>query len=165
MPRRRLFLATVLATALAGCGGDKASVTTAPRTATTTTHAIAISPGERPACALLFAHLQRVTLAIRSSSELIARSLNQKQLAHRIAIEQVQLRRSARLIEGGPIPAALRSAARELAVALRAFAHDFAGAQASAVKGDFQAASAAMTDAVVVKRIIRASKTIEDACR
>ena len=165
MRGRRLLLAAALAlaaAAAAGCGStDQGGVSTAP----TTTKVVTVSAAERPACALLFAHLQRVTLAIRASSELVAHSLNKKQLTRRIAIEEVQLRRSARLVESGPIPAALAPADRELASALRAFARDFAGAGTQADRGDFQAASAAMKDGAVVRRIVRASRAIENTCR
>jgi hypothetical protein len=124
-----------------------------------------VPPVERPACALLFARLQRVTLALKTSSELIAHSQNKRQLSRRIGIEQVQLRRSARLMATGPVPAQLRAADRQLVSALRAFARDFGRARAPAARGDFQAAADAMTDAPVVERILRASKKIEDACR
>jgi hypothetical protein len=150
---------------LAGCGSSKEASTTTSSHAGTSTSVLAIAPAERPACALAFANLQRVTVAIRASSELIAHSSNKKELTRRIAIEEVQLRRSARLVASGPAPAALVPAVRELASALRAFSDDFARAGVHAARGDFRAASAAMTDAAVVKRIIRASKAIEDACR
>ena len=150
---------------LAGCGGGHEASTNTSSHAATSTSVLTITPAERPACALAFANLRRVTLAIRTSSELIAHSLNKKQLTRRIAIEEVQLRRSARLVASGPVPAALVPAVGELASALRAFSEDFARAGVHAARGDFQAASAAMTDAAVVKRIIRASKAIEDACR
>jgi hypothetical protein len=160
MPRPIVtMLFVLLVTALAGCGGKKASPTTTEATAVT------IAPADRAACTLLFARLQRVTLALQTSSELIAHSINKRQLTQRIAIEQVQLQRSAKLMAGGPIPRPLVGADRDLVAALRAFARDFDRAKAPASRGDFQAASAAMSDAPVVRRILRASKTIEKACR
>ncbi len=149
----------LVVSALAGCGGDNSA------SRRTTTGAITVSPADRPACALLFARLQRVTLAIKTSSELIAHSLSKRQLVRRIAIEQVQLERSARLMAGGPIPAALVAADRRLVAALRAFSRDFARARKPAARGDFQAAAAAMTDRPVEQRIIGASKTIEQSCK
>jgi hypothetical protein len=149
----------VLLVALAGCGGG----TTASRE--TATLAIVVAPSDRPACELLYARLQRVTLAIRTSSELLARSLNKHQLTRRIAIEQVQLERSARLMAGGPIPAPLVAADRRLVAALRAFSRDFARAGKPAARGDFQAAAAAMTDRPVEQQILGASKMIEHACK
>jgi hypothetical protein len=123
-----------------------------------------IAPAERPACALLFARLQRVTIALQTSSDLIAHSLNKEQLGRRIAIEQVQLRRSAALMTGGPVPAALVAADRSLVASLRAFSSDFGRARIAAGRGDFRAATTAMGDAPVVHRILAASKTIESAC-
>jgi hypothetical protein len=64
----------------------------------------------------------------------------------------------------GPVPAPLADANRKLVAALRAFTDDFARAKAPAARGDFQAATDAMTDQAVVQRIVDASKTIEDAC-
>ncbi|SRR6266511_102660 len=159
--RARMTTLSVLlvASVLAGCGGGGRSA--APRTTTT---AIAVAPADRPACALLFARLKRVTLAIKTSSELIAHSLNKRQLSRRIAIEQVQLERSATLMSGGPIPVPLVAADRRLVTALRAFSRDFARARKPAARGDFQAVAAAMTDPPVEQQILRASKTIEDAC-
>jgi hypothetical protein len=158
--RARMTTLSVLlvASVLAGCGGGGRSA--APGTTT----AIAVAPADRPACALLFARLKRVTLAIKTSSELIAHSLNKRQLSRRIAIEQVQLERSATLMSGGPIPAPLVSADRRLVTALRVFSRDFARARKPAARGDFQAVAAAMTDPPVEQQILRASKTIEDAC-
>jgi len=145
----------VAAVTLTACGGNRAVSSTST----------AISAGERPACTVLFARLQRVTLAIKTSSELIAHSRNKRQLSRRIAIEEVQLRRSARLMAAGPVPASLRAVDRQLASALRAFSRDFGRARAPAARGDFQAAADAMTDAPVVRRILRASKKIEHACK
>jgi len=152
----------LLTPAFAGCGGGGPA---ASSTGGAAASAVTIAPADRPACALLFARLQRVTVAIATSSELIASSANKGQLGKRIAIEQQQLERSAVLMAGGPIPAPLVAADRELVAALRAFARDFARAQEPAARGDFQAAVDAMTDQPVVQRIVRASQTIEDACK
>jgi hypothetical protein len=157
----------VAAAAAGGCGSTKhASPPTTTTTATTTAAAAAvtIAPGERSACNLLFARLQRVTIALQTSSDLIAHSLNKTQLSRRIAIEQVQLQRSAALMTSGPVPAALVPADRALVAALHAFARDFGRAKAPAAAGDFRAATAAMTDRPVVQRILQASTTIERAC-
>jgi hypothetical protein len=157
-------VALLLAGAPVGCGGEKKPSSPPARETPAPTDEIAIAPADRPACALLFARLQRVTAALQTSSELIAHSRNQRQLSRRIAIQQVQLERSARLMAGGPIPAPLAAADRRLVKSLRAFSRDFAHARAPAARGDFHAAAEAMTDPPVVQRILRASKTIEDAC-
>jgi hypothetical protein len=157
---------------LSGCGSgghssSSASTSTSAatsRTTSTTTADVKIAPSEQPACALLFARLQRVTVALQTSAELIAHSTNKQQLSKRIGIERVQLERSAKLMTGGPIPASLRATDRELVGALRGFSAAFARAGAPAARGDFQAASAAMGDAPDVQRILATSKTIEDAC-
>jgi hypothetical protein len=154
-----------LAAAVAGCGAGTAKHASPPTaTATTTAPPVVIAPAERPACALLFSRLQRVTVALQTSSDLIAHSLNKKQLGRRIAIEQVQLQRSAALMTGGPIPAALIPADRSLVASLRAFSRDFGRAKVAATRGDFRAATTAMGDTPVVHRILQASKTIETAC-
>jgi hypothetical protein len=126
--------------------------------------AVSIAPADRPACAALFTHLRQVTAALSASSELIANAVDKQQLSGRIANEQAQLKQSADLMAAGPVPAALADANRQLVAALRAFTDDFARAKAPAARGDFQAATDAMTDQPVVQRIIDASKTIEDAC-
>jgi hypothetical protein len=156
-------LALLIAATAAGCGSARQAH--APTTTIARTRTLTIAPGERPACAVLFARLQRVTTALQTSSSLIAHSLNKQQLGRRIAIEQVQLERSAALMSGGPIPTALVVADRRLVAALRAFARDFGRAKTAAGRGDFRAAAAAMGDAAVVQRILSASKTIEGACR
>jgi hypothetical protein len=124
----------------------------------------AISAADRPACAALFARLQRVTLALSSSSELIAQSEDQTDLSGRIATEQQQLERSARLMDAAVVPGPLAGANRRLVAALRAYAHDFGRAKAPAERGDFQAAVQAMTDKPAVDRMLTAAKSIEDAC-
>jgi hypothetical protein len=162
----RTGLALLVASApLAGCGaGAKHTTVTTSATTTAAAAPVVIAPAERPACAFLFARLQRVTIALQTSSDLIAHSLNKQQLSRRIAIEQVQLQRSAALMTGGSIPAGLASADRSLVTALRAFSRDFGRAKIAAGHGDFRAATAAMGDAPVVRRILAASKTIETAC-
>src|SRR6266545_3450728 len=119
---------------------------------------VSVASGDRPACAQLFARLQRVSAAIQGSSELIANSLSKAQLSERIAFEQSQLQQSADLLEQGPVPAALAGADRDLVAALRAFTADFERAREPAARGDFQAAAEAMTDTAVVTRIVNASK-------
>jgi hypothetical protein len=146
-----------------GGGGDDArpSSTASPAPAPVVT----VAPTDRAGCALLYARLQRVTAAISTSSELIAHSLDKRQLSRRIAIEQVQLERSARLLTSGPVPAPLAATTRDLVAGLRDFSRDFARAKAPAARGDFQGAVAAMTDRAALQRILKASQTIEDACK
>jgi hypothetical protein len=154
---------------IAGCGGGSKSSSSTPTSPTDATTTAAtnptISPSERPACAVLFARLQRVSVALQSSAELIAHSVNRRQLSKRIGIEEVQLQRSAQLMTGGPIPASLQATDRELVEALRGFGRAFARARAPAQRGDFRAATDAMTDAPDIQRILATSKTIENACR
>jgi hypothetical protein len=160
--RTRIATGVVLvlgAIALAGCGGGASATTTASPTTT------ALAVADRQACALLFARLQRVTVALQTSSELIAHSRNKGELGRRIAIEQVQLERSADLMREGPVPERLASADRRLVSALRALSQDFARARRPAARGDFQAAVDAMSDPQAISRIVSASKTIERACR
>jgi hypothetical protein len=126
---------------------------------------VSVGPADQAACGLLYARLQRVTTALATASELIAHSLSKQQLSDRIAIERTQLQRSARLMTGGPIPAPLQGADRQLVLGLDAFSDDFARAERPARRGDFQAAVQAMGDRAVVRQILAASKTIEDACR
>ena len=158
---------TAAAAALAaGCGssGGSANPTTTPAPAKTTAP-VALTGVDRSACAVLLAQLQRVTLAITSSSELVAHSVNKSQLVRRIAIEQQQLVRSAELIVGSPAPASLAAAHGDLVQALVAYSRDFARAHAAAVEGDYKGASTAMADAPVARRIVRDSKKISSACR
>lgn len=168
----KLAVIGALVALVSGCGSDGHSSSTASnstsaapaRTASTTAGSVKISPSEQPACALLFARLQRVTVALQTSAELIAHSTNKQQLSKRIGIERVQLERSARLMTSDPIPASLRATDRELVGALRGFSQAFGRAGAPAARGDFRAATAAMSDAPDVQRILATSKTIEDAC-
>jgi hypothetical protein len=162
----RAPILTVAVLALAGCGGGAKAPSAATPTPTPRERApVTVDPADRPACAQLYARLQRVTTAVAASSELIAHSLDKGQLSQRIAIEEVQLRRSARLMASGPTPASLDAATAQIVTALRQLARDFARAREPAAQGDFAAAAQAMTDPPVVDRIVRASKTIEDACR
>ena len=165
----RRAIATVvvllLAGALASCGGDKKPSVSPTPTSGAASPAVAIAPADRPACALLFARLQRVTAALQAGAELIAHSRDKRQLSHRIEVQQEQLERSARFMTGGPIPAPLAAAHRRLVRSLHAFARDFGRAKAPAARGDFQTASAIMTDRPVVEEILGASRTIEAACK
>jgi hypothetical protein len=172
------LLVLLLGSSVAACGrsaaanpGAKTKTTagsapaTAGSTATTTGSSnIRLAPADAPACALLLARIQRVTTALGTASELIAHSLNKQQLSQRIAIEKVQLRRSAQLLLGGAIPQQLEAADRNLVLGLNAFADDFARAQKPALRGDFSAAVQAMGDTTVVNMILGAAKTIENAC-
>jgi hypothetical protein len=155
---------------LGGCGGGAKPAPPArtpaptPKPAATATP-IAIAPSDQAACASLYARLQRVTLALSSSSELIAQSVNTRDLGTRISTERQQLVRSARLMDDAVVPAPLTTANKRLVTALRTFAGDFARAQAPAKRGDFPAAVQAMTDKPAVQRIIAAATTIQKACQ
>jgi hypothetical protein len=169
--RRRTAALALTTLAVTACGGGaKPASTPAPTAAATkaaaapTAPKIAIAPQDLPACAGLFARLQRVTVALGSSSELIAQSENKADLSQRIATEQQQLERSARLMDSAVVPAPLAAANRRLVAALRAFARDFGRAKAPARKGDLAGAVQAMTDQGAVNRVLAAAKTIEDAC-
>ena len=163
----RRLTAVGLALVVAGCGDTSSPPPKPTPTATpTATHArIAIAPQDARACAVLYARLQRVTVALSSGSALLAQSENEGDLSARIATEQAQLERSARLMAAGVVPAPLAATNRSLVAALRAFARDFARAKAPAKRGDLQAAVAAMTDQAVVDRVLTAAQKIEDACR
>ena len=146
-----------LALACAACGGG-GKTTTATRPAASTT---ATPPG----CRFLLPRLERASLAIRSSSELLARAANKKQLASRIAIEQTQLERAAALVATGPTPAELVPATKRLAAALHALSLDFGRARKPAAAGNFAAASKLMADRPVQLAIVRESQAIEKGCR
>lgn len=166
-PRRLILLAVLLVAASCTSqrqGGGPESSAAGSLSSTASAGAISIAPADRPACAALFTRLQRVTGALSASSELIANAVDKQQLSERISIEQAQLKQSADLLAAGQVPPPLADANRQLVAALRAFTADFARAKAPAARGDFQAATDAMTDQPVVQRIIDASKTIEDAC-
>jgi hypothetical protein len=159
-PRRLIFLAALPVAAACTSHGPNGPASTPAGSG----GAVSIPPAARPACAALFTHLQQVTGALSASSELIANAIDKQQLSERISNEQAQLKQSADLMAAGPVPAPLADANRQLVAALRAFTDDFARAKAPAARGDFQAATDAMTDQAVVQRIVDASKTIEDAC-
>ena len=166
--RRAAALAAVAL--LSGCGSaakpapPARTPAPAPSPAATATP-IAIAAADQPACTGLYARLQRVTLALSSSSELIAQSVDKHDLSTRIATEHQQLERSAKLMDAGVVPAPLAPANRRLVKALHAFARDFGRAEAPAKGGDFPGAVHAMTDQAVVTRIVAAATTIEQACR
>jgi hypothetical protein len=159
-------LTIAVAVLAAGCGSSGGSATPSTTSApAATTTPVAISVADRRACVVLLAQLRRVTLAITSSSELVARSVNKTQLVRRIGIEQQQLVRSAVLIVGSSAPAALAGARNDLVQALVAYSRDFARAHAAAAKGDYRGTAAATSDAPVARRIVRDSKRISSACR
>jgi hypothetical protein len=154
-------LAVLLALALVACGGsaDKPSATTTPAaTASPAAAAPTVAPADRAACAALYARLQRVGVALSSSSELLTRSVDPKDLSKKIATEQEQLERSAKLMDSAVVP-------EPLVAALRRYARDFAGAKTPARKGDFQAAVEAMTDQSAVNDVLAAAKAIEATCK
>jgi hypothetical protein len=155
-----------LALTLVACGGsaDKPSPTTTPAATALPTAAPTVAPGDQAACAALYARLQRVGVALSSSSELITRSVDEKDLSSRIATEQLQLERSARLMDAAVVPDPLVADTRKLVKALRRYARDFAGAKAPARKGDFQAAVESMTDQSAVNNVLAAAKAIEATC-
>jgi hypothetical protein len=167
--RRAATVAVLAAACATSACGDKApsapkATATPPSAATPTATAIAIAPQDRQACAVLFTRLRRVTLALSSSSELVAQSVDAKDLSRRIATQQQQLERSARLMAAGIVPEPLVATNQRLVTALRAFARDFARAKAPARSGDLAAAVQAMTDQVAVDHILAAARTIESAC-
>jgi hypothetical protein len=157
-------LAVLLALAPVACGGsaDKPRATTTPAAIAA---APTVAPADQAACSALYARLQRVGVALSSSSELIAQAVDQKDLSKKIATEQQQLERSARLMDSAVVPDPLVADNRKLVAALRRYAHDFAGAKAPARKGDFQAAADAMTDQSAVNDVLTAAKAIEQTCR
>lgn len=158
---------TVLALLLVGCSARSGPARSSAHPSTPSAAAsksIAIAAADRPACAQLFERLQQVSAALQASSELIATSLGTQQLSDRIAVEEDQLRQSARLIADSPMPAPLTATAHQLVTALQTYTGDFARAKTPAARGDFQGAADAMTDHAVVQQIIDASTTIETAC-
>lgn len=171
MRRRIVLLAALVA---AGCGGGSPSATPTPSPAPTVAATAEARPSATPIpltvadqqlCAVLYARLQRVTLAIGSSSELIAQSENKQDLTRRIATEQQQLKRSAQLMAAATVPPPLSAVNDRLVRALRAFSRDFARARKPAARGDFAAAVAAMTDKPAVQRIVAAATAIQRACQ
>ncbi len=159
-------LAVLLALALVACGGsatkDKPS---AAATASPAAAAPTVAPEDQAACAALYARLQRVGVALSSSSELITQAADPKDLSKKIATEQQQLERSAQLMDSAVVPDPLVADNRKLVKALHRYARDFAGAKAPARKGDFQAAVEAMTDQSAVNDVLAAAKAIEATCR
>src|SRR3954471_22643167 len=154
---------------VAACGGaakPAATRTPAPsaQATATPTATVAVAPADQAACTALFGRLRRVSLALSSSSSLLAQSDNPQDLAGRIATEQTQLRRSAALMDAAVVPAPLKATNRRLVAALRRFSRDWGGAAPPARRGDVQAAATAMTDRVAVTRIIDAARTIQSAC-
>jgi hypothetical protein len=153
------------ALALAGCGGSHRAARSTRTPAPAAPARSVLPAADRQLCPLIYARLQRVTLALSSSSELIAQSENPRDLTRRITTEQQQLERSARLMAAGAVPAALRAPNGRMVRALRAFARDFGRARAPAARGDFSAAVAAMTDKPVVGRIVAAASALQRACQ
>ena len=98
-------------------------------------------------------------------SELIAQSESKEDLTRRIATEQQQLVRSARLMAAASVPGPLSAVNDRMVRALRRFSRDFGRAKAPAARGDFTAAVTAMTDKPTVSRIIAAATTIQRACQ
>lgn len=161
-------LPAFLALALVACGGsaDKPDATTTPAaTRTPVAAAPTVAPQDQAACDALYARLQLVGKALSSSAELLTQSLDKKQLSAKIAGEQEQLERSAKLMDSAVVPAPLADDNSKLVTALRRYANDFAGAKAPARKGDFQAAAQAMTDQDAVNDILAAAKAIEATCK
>jgi hypothetical protein len=160
--------AVLLALALVACGGSAAKKPSAAAPAATASPAAAkptVAPEDQAACAALYARLQRVGVALSSSSELLTQSVDPKDLSKKIATEQQQLERSAQLMDSAVVPGPLVADNRKLVKALRRYAQDFAGAEAPARKGDFQTAVQAMTDQSAVNDVLAAAKAIEQTCR
>jgi hypothetical protein len=158
-------LAVLLALALVACGGSASKDKPPAATASPAAAAPTVAPEDQAACAALYARLQRVGVALSSSSELITQASDQKDLSKMIATEQQQLERSARLMDSAVVPEPLVADNRKLVNALRRYARDFAGAKTPARKGDFQAAADAMTDQSAVNDVLNAAKAIEATCR
>jgi hypothetical protein len=166
---------TLAALALAGCGGGgdprpAPTRTPAPRTtiapaAKPTQTPIPLTATDQQLCPALYARLQRVTLALSSSSELISQSESKADLASRIATEQQQLARSARLLAAGAVPPPLLAVNDRLVRALRRFSRDFGRARAPAAKGHFAVAVKAMADKRAVTRILAAATALQRACQ
>lgn len=122
------------------------------------------SSSGKASCAELYTRLQRVTAALSDTSELLTNSLGSEQLSERIAFEEEQLRQSAQLMATAPVPDKLAATNRQLVAALQAMTGDFARAKAPAARGDFEAASQAMSDQQAVQHVVDASQKIEAAC-
>jgi hypothetical protein len=162
----------LVASPLAGCAsGGSPPVTGSPPPSSQANSAVPSHPpglvGPTPtdaACASLYARLQQITAVLNASAELIAGSVDKAELGRRIAAEQQQLSLAAKLRAQKPIPARVRGADRRLVAALRVLTDDFGRAVTPAERGNFQAAVAALRDDATVRRIVAASKSIEDAC-
>jgi hypothetical protein len=170
MRRGLLALAALAATACGGAHATAPSPTPRATVAATasprpTATPIALTATDRQLCPGLYARLQRVTVALSSSSELIAQSENKADLTSRIGVERQQLARSARLMAAAAVPPPLLAANHRLVRALRTFSRDFGRARAPAARGDFAAAVAAMTDKPAVERIVAAATAIQRACQ
>jgi hypothetical protein len=169
----RRALIALAALAAASCGSSHASTPApSPRATVAATPSpqpsatpIPLTPADQQLCPALYARLQRVTLALSSGSELIAQSENKADLTRRIATEQQQLARSARLMAAATVPPPLSAVDDRLVRALRTFSRDFGRARAPAAKGDFPTAVAAMTDKPAVNRILAAATAIQRACQ
>ena len=122
------------------------------------------SSSGKASCTELYTRLQRVTAALSDTSELLTNSLGSEQLSERIAFEEEQLRQSAQLMATAPVPDKLAATNRQLVAALQAMTGDFARAKAPAARGDFEAASQAMSDQQAVQHVVDASQKIEAAC-
>lgn len=165
VPTRALFAAVVLAGAVTVGGCASTPRADSPSTSASQAVAPSTSAASPSSCAQLFAHLQDVTAALGASSQLLATSQNPQQLASRIDAERARLEQAAQLMSSGTVPDALRDADRRMVAALRVLAADFAKAKDPALRGDFQAAAAAMTDQATVQQVLDASSAIEKACR
>jgi transglutaminase/protease-like cytokinesis protein 3 len=124
----------------------------------------ASSSSGKASCAELYTRLQQVSATVSATSELLTNSLGSQQLSNGIAVEEQQLRQSAQLMASAPVPDTLTATNRQLVSALQAMAADFARAEEPAARGDFEAASQAMTDQAAVQHIVDASQKIEAAC-
>lgn len=157
--------AVLTAAVLVGChaGGDS----TAARTPPAAQHPgkITVLASDKRACRALYARLQQVTVALDEISQLIAQSLDPRQLSARITADQQVLEQSAQLMAAPPIPDALAATDTQLVRALHVYAADFTRAAQPAARGDFRTAVDAMTDERAVRQILSASRTIENACR
>jgi hypothetical protein len=156
-----------LALALVACGGaaDKPGPTATRAATASATARPTVAAEDQAACDALYARLQRVGGALSASSELLTQSLNPKELSGKIATEQEQLERSAKLMDAAVVPDPLAADNRKLVKALRRYARDFAGAKEPARRGDFEAAAQAMTDQSAVNDVLAAAKAIEATCR
>ena len=105
-----------------------------------------------------------MSATVSATTELLTNSLGSQQLSQGIAIEEEQLRQSAQLMASAPVPDTLTATNRQLVAALQTMAADFARAKGPAARGDFAAASQAMTGQTAVQQVVDASQKIESAC-